>query len=188
MNEALNQDTGPHESRQQLSWRRGMGPSVAAYEWLTDSQCFWHQLKKCEEVVKIRAAARCTSSPQSKSSKPKYAARSIRHPDVLQNCRMEGGLFFLVPETWKIFPTIHPLHLYSFSGNCLLSESFFVCVKSSFKRTFVFLMVLCFECLVTGRCTAEWFIAFYDGHWHFVWSWRDNLINWGPKNRKLILV
>lgn len=58
MKETLNQDTEPHESCQRLSWRRGMGPSVAAYEWLTDSQCCWHKLKKCEEVVKISAVAR----------------------------------------------------------------------------------------------------------------------------------
>lgn len=35
MNETLNQDTEPHESCQQPRWRRGMGPSVAAYEWFT---------------------------------------------------------------------------------------------------------------------------------------------------------
>ena len=59
MKETLNQDTEPHESCQPQSWRRGMGPSVAAYEWLTDSQCCWHKLKKCEEVVKISAGSRC---------------------------------------------------------------------------------------------------------------------------------
>lgn len=136
MNEALNQDTGPHESRQQLSWRRGMGPSVAAYEWLTDSQCFWHQLKKCEEVVKIRAAARCTSSPQSKSSKPKYAARSIRHPDVLQNCRMEGGYFFFSPKREKSSPQyIHYTYIPLVGIACWVN--LFFGWKSSFKRIFV---------------------------------------------------
>lgn len=40
MKETLNQDTAHHESCQQLSRRGGMGPSVAAYEWLTDSHSF----------------------------------------------------------------------------------------------------------------------------------------------------
>lgn len=153
MNEALNQDTGPHESRRRLSWRRGMGPSVAAYEWLTDSQCFWHQLKECEEVAKIRAAARCTSSPQSKTSKPKYARAPFVTLTFYKIAGRRGGgaaaFFFSFPETWKIFTKIHPLHLYSFSRNCL--PSFFLCENPLSKESFSPPpIVLCFECLVTA--------------------------------------
>lgn len=95
MKGTLNQDTELHESCQQLSWRGGMGPSVAAYEWLTDSRCVWHELQKCEEVVKISAAPRRASrNPASKISKPKCTLCPIRHSDILQNCTQ--GCFFVV--------------------------------------------------------------------------------------------
>lgn len=195
MNEALNQDTGPHESRRRLSWRRGMGPSVAAYEWLTDSQCFWHQLKECEEVAKIRAAARCTSSPQSKTSKPKYARAPFVTLTFYKIAGRRGGgaaaFFFLFLKCEKSSPQyIHYTYIPLAGIACRVN--LFFCVKILFQRnpsSPPLFCVLSAWLRPPGCCAAEWFIVFYDGHWHFVWSRRDNLINCcGPENRKLILV
>lgn len=83
MKETLNQDTEPHESCRRLGWRRGMGPSVAAYEWLTDSQCCWHKLKKCEEVVKISAAAHRIARKLAAVRNEQTQTRRVLHSSLL---------------------------------------------------------------------------------------------------------
>lgn len=152
-----------------------MGPSVAAYEWLTDSQCFWHKLKKCEEVVKISAAARCTSwNPTSLT--PKYAACSIRHSDVLRNC-IGGHLCVITQDKFSLHCICNTN---SFSGNCLLTLSWSFSVVFPVKGFFFFFFwVHVYGCkdapqsdllsLAHSCDTFQW-----QG---FVWSWNDNLIN-----------
>lgn len=94
MKGTLNQDTEHHESCQQLSWRGGIGPSVAAYEWLTDSCCFPHEQQKCEEVVKISAAS-SPRIPESCLSQDKQTRMHfVPHSSLWQSAKLNAGIFF----------------------------------------------------------------------------------------------
>lgn len=123
MKETLNQDTEPHESCQQLSWRRGMRPSVAAYEWLTDSQCCWHKLKKCEEVVKISAAARCIAWKPASVKDEQTQIRCVLHSSLWRFTELRGGIFFFVC-VWVLWNKINSHYNTSVTPKFMLRELF----------------------------------------------------------------
>lgn len=150
MKETLNQDAEPHESCQLQSWRRGMGPTGAAYERPTDSGLCWHK-KRCEEVVKISAGL-CHEAWKpvlvKKRKKGKPQIFSAHHSSLLTTELDEESVFLCSKVRW-IHVITRSSHLNS--GGVKLDSSWGLFSPSLLKSFLVSNEMLCWMML-----EAQW--------------------------------
>lgn len=90
-----------------------------------------------------------------------------------------GGIFFVLIHEKFSLQYIHYTYIPLAGTACWRIFIFFIFLffKSSLKGIFFFIVCVLSAWLGLPGCSTQWFIAFYDQLWHFVWSSNDNLIN-----------